>query len=156
MAQLRVGDRSKEISFNPSLRFGYYDQELKHFSEGERIADAVAARCDLSRQRVTAELVNAGFAYDRHAALVSVLSGGERARLTFLILKLSQPNLLILDEPTNHLDVEGIEQLEQALREGEGSVLFVSHDRRFIEHVATRVVELPIDATRADAKLKKR
>lgn len=145
VAQLRAGIRSHEISFNPATRFGYYDQDLKHFSDGERIADAIAARCEMSRQRLTAELVNAGFAYDRHASLVSSLSGGERARLTFLILKLSQPNLLLLDEPTNHLDVEGIEQLERALLEGEGSVIFVSHDRRFLERVATRVVELPFE-----------
>jgi ATP-binding cassette subfamily F protein uup len=54
-----------------------------------------------------------------------------------------QPHLLLLDEPTNHLDVEGIEQLEDTLIEGESTVLFVSHDRRFLERVATRVVELP-------------
>jgi ATPase subunit of ABC transporter with duplicated ATPase domains len=156
MAQLRAGTRSREIGFNPATRFGYYDQELKHFSDTERVAEAVADRCEMSRQRLTAELVNAGFAYERHASLVSSLSGGERARLTFLILTLSQPNLLVLDEPTNHLDVEGIEQLEHTLVEGEGSVLFVSHDRRFVERVATRVVELPLEVRGCGGRLKKK
>jgi ATPase subunit of ABC transporter with duplicated ATPase domains len=73
---------------------------------------------------------------------VATLSGGERSRLTFLILKLLQPHLLVLDEPTNHLDVEGIEQLEEALINGETTLLLVSHDRRFLERVATRVITL--------------
>lgn len=156
VTRMRGGMSSQEISFNPTTRLGYYEQDLKHFGAHERIAEAVAARCELPTQRLVTELITAGFAYDRHSSLVSSLSGGERARLTFLVLKLSQPNLLILDEPTNHLDVEGIEHVEQALREGEGSVLFVSHDRRFLERVATRVVELPLEDLNACGELDKR
>jgi ATPase subunit of ABC transporter with duplicated ATPase domains len=130
------------IFFHPSTTIGYYDQDLAHFKVGERLAEAVAARSSIPHQRVTAELVEAGFEYSRHNTLVATLSGGERARLTFLILKLSHPHLLILDEPTNHLDLEGIEQLEETLISGGGTVVFVSHDRRFLERVATRFVEL--------------
>jgi ATP-binding cassette subfamily F protein 3 len=138
------GIRSSEVSYNPAMQFGYYDQDLSHFGATERIAEAVSARCSLSQQRVVSELVTAGFPFERHKKLIATLSGGERARLTFLILKLMQPHLLILDEPTNHLDVEGIEQLEETLVTGESTVLLVSHDRRFLEHVATRIVELPM------------
>jgi ATPase subunit of ABC transporter with duplicated ATPase domains len=67
-----------------------------------------------------------------------VLSGGERARLRLLLLKLLAPSLLFLDEPTNHLDIGGIEALEHSLRAEGVSCIFVSHDRRFVEAVATR------------------
>jgi ATP-binding cassette subfamily F protein 3 len=130
------------VSFHPSTTIGYYDQDLAHFRVGERLTEAVAARSSIPHQRVTAELVEAGFEYSRHNTLVANLSGGERARLTFLILKLSHPHLLILDEPTNHLDLEGIEQLEETLMSSGGTVIFVSHDRCFLKRVATRVVEL--------------
>ena len=143
VSQWKLGTRSREISYNPAMQIGYYDQDLSHFGERERVADAVCARCSISQQRVVSELVTAGFPFERHTKLVSTLSGGERARLTFLILKLKQPHLLILDEPTNHLDVEGIAQLEDALIQGGSTVLLVSHDRRFLERVATRLVELP-------------
>ncbi len=140
--QWRLGVRSSAISCNPATRLGYYDQELSHFSPTERVAEAVLARCSLSQQRVISELITAGFPFQRHQQLVTHLSGGERARLMFLILKLLEPHLLILDEPTNHLDVEGIERLEETLIQSGSTVLFVSHDRRFVERVATRVVEM--------------
>lgn len=143
VAQWTHGTRSNEISYNPAMQVGYYDQELSHFGATERMAEAVMTRCSLPQQRLIRELITAEFPFDYHKKLVATLSGGERARLTFLILKLMQPHLLLLDEPTNHLDVEGIEQLEDTLIEGESTVLFVSHDRRFLERVAIRVVELP-------------
>ena len=110
--------------------------------------DAVLSRCSLHQQQVINELIAAGFEYQRHRVLVATLSGGERARLTFLILKLMRPHLLILDEPTNHLDIEGIEQLEESLIAGGSTVIVVSHDRLFLERVATRRVELPTMAER--------
>jgi ATPase subunit of ABC transporter with duplicated ATPase domains len=135
------GLSSESIRFNASGRLGYYDQDLKHFGATERVMEAVVSRCGVSVQRVTAELVGAGFEYARHSQLVSTLSGGERARLTMLLLKLQEPHMLILDEPTNHLDVEGIEQLESSLISGGQTVLFVSHDRWFLEAVATRIFD---------------
>jgi ATPase subunit of ABC transporter with duplicated ATPase domains len=66
------------------------------------------------------------------------LSGGERARLLFLLLKLERPNLLILDEPTNHLDIEGRDRLEEEILSKDLTALVVSHDRRLIEAVANR------------------
>jgi ATP-binding cassette subfamily F protein 3 len=73
---------------------------------------------------------------------VSVLSGGERARLTLSKLILSHMNLLVLDEPTNHLDIDSREALESALEEYDGTIFAVSHDRYFVEKLATRIIEL--------------
>ena len=73
---------------------------------------------------------------------VGALSGGEAARLLFAKMMLAQGNVLIFDEPTNHLDLEGVEALENALRQFEGTLLFVTHDRRFVSHVATRILAL--------------
>src|SRR5699024_8471326 len=73
---------------------------------------------------------------------VNVLSGGERVKVALSKVFLSEVNMLILDEPTNYLDVESLEALEALLSEYEGTIIFVSHDRKFIENVANRVVEI--------------
>jgi ATPase subunit of ABC transporter with duplicated ATPase domains len=148
VGQWLKGTGSSAIRLNPALKIGYYDQELAHFVRGERVIGAVLSRCSLQQQQAINELIAAGFEYQRHCVLVEALSGGERARLTFLILKLTKPQLLVLDEPTNHLDIEGIEQLEESLIAGGSTVIVVSHDRRFLDRIATRRVELPTMAER--------
>lgn len=79
---------------------------------------------------------------------VSVLSGGERAKLSFAILTLTKTNVLILDEPTNHLDLHAKEDLEQALLDYEGTLIFVSHDRYLLNRVPTKIVELHLDGVK--------
>lgn len=143
VAAWRRKESSPYLRINPSVTIGYYDQELRHFGDEERIFSAVKDRCVLPDSRLTSELVRAGFPYPRHNDRISILSGGERSRLTFLILHLSKPSLLILDEPTNHLDVHGIEELETQLLQGSGACLFVSHDRRFVDRVTTRTMRVP-------------
>ncbi len=88
------------------------------------------------------------FSKDEVHKSVGALSGGEGARLLFAKIMLEQGNVLIFDEPTNHLDVEGIEALENALRDYEGTLLFVSHDRRFVSNIATRILALTPDGIR--------
>jgi ABC-type multidrug transport system ATPase subunit len=79
---------------------------------------------------------------------IASLSGGEAARLLFAKLAVERPNVLVLDEPTNHLDLESIRALVGALKEFEGTVIFVSHDRHFVSEVATRIIELTPSETR--------
>src|SRR5690606_8360625 len=82
------------------------------------------------------------FPYEAQFKKVRDLSGGERARLALLLLSLGRYNLLVLDEPTNHLDLEMIEALEDALHAYEGTLLLVSHDRRFVSSLVDRVWEV--------------
>jgi len=82
------------------------------------------------------------FSGDAQMKLTKVLSGGEKARLLFAMLMAQQPNTIILDEPTNHLDLEAIEALNDELKDYEGSLVFVSHDRTFVSSLATRIIEI--------------
>ena len=74
--------------------------------------------------------------------IINDLSGGEKARLQLALLMLQRDNVLILDEPTNHLDIDSKEMLEQALKHFEGTIIFVSHDRYFINQLANKVFDL--------------
>lgn len=122
------------------VRLGYYDQELRSVDGDATLFE------ELLRRMGDAEAHNALgrflFPYEAQFKRVSDLSGGERARLALLELTLARCNLLVLDEPTNHLDVEMIEALEAALAAYEGTLLLVSHDRRFLAKLATRVWEV--------------
>lgn len=82
------------------------------------------------------------FTADDYKKKARVCSGGEKNRLLFGKLMMSEANVLILDEPTNHLDMESIEALNQALAKYDGTVIFVSHDREFVSSLATRVIEI--------------
>jgi ATPase subunit of ABC transporter with duplicated ATPase domains len=94
---------------------------------------------DLADQPARALLAGAGIAIDAQTAPAARLSGGQRARLAMLLLRLAQPNFYLLDEPTNHLDIEGQDMLEGELIEQGAACLLVSHDRAFVRAVATRV-----------------
>lgn len=85
------------------------------------------------------------FVQDDVKKIINDLSGGEKARLQLALLMLQRDNVLILDEPTNHLDIDSKEMLEQALQHFEGTILFVSHDRYFINQLANKVFDLTID-----------
>ena len=82
------------------------------------------------------------FSSDDFNKVVKVCSGGEKNRLLFGKLMMSEPNVLVLDEPTNHLDMEAIESLNLALDHYEGTLIFVSHDREFVSSLATQIVEI--------------
>lgn len=130
-----------EIRFSPQAELGYYDQELKEVESrggGLTMLDFLRATTTAQETGIRNGLINAGFAYLDHERPVSALSGGERARLMFLRLRLNRPNFLIMDEPTNHIDIDGREELEAQLAEADATLLMTSHDRRFIDNVATR------------------
>ena len=131
------------IRFGSRVMTGYYDQEQQLFSESntlfEEISDFYPDRTETEIRNVLASFLFTG---DDVFKLISSLSGGERARLSLAKLMLSGANFLLLDEPTNHLDIESREILEDALTAFTGTVLFVSHDRYFINRTATRILEL--------------
>jgi len=126
------------IRFNPQVSIGYYDQKQQEMDLELSLHYYTIRKTSLMSQQAHTALANAGFPYERHQDSLSLLSGGERARLQLLVINKMGTNFLILDEPTNHLDVEGIEKLEEELISFEGTVILVSHDRRFIETVANR------------------
>ncbi len=128
------------VKFNPQCQIGYYDQELELLDPSRSITETLVDRCGGSENALKSSLIKAGFPYLDLDKKVGVLSGGEKARLMFLIIKLNQPNFLILDEPTNHIDIQGKEELEQQILETNATVLITSHDRRFVDNIADRFV----------------
>ena len=130
-----------EIGYN--VEIGYYDQENQNLDASKTVIDELwDAYPTMKETEVRNTLALFRFIGEDVFKSVSVLSGGERARLTLAKLILSRMNLLILDEPTNHLDIGSREALEEALEKYEGTVITVSHDRYFIGKLATRIIEI--------------
>ena len=100
---------------------------------------AVKRASNLADQQTRSQLAGAGIAIDAQMAPLARLSGGQRARLAMLLLKLAAPNFYLLDEPTNHLDIDGQNMLENELIEHNAACLLVSHDRAFVRAIATRI-----------------
>jgi ATP-binding cassette subfamily F protein 3 len=126
-----------------NLEEGYYDQHLGEVGTGHSAVDEVrTVRGDFTVEAARQYLARFRFWGDDPLRGVGGFSGGERARLALAKLLLLPKNLLFLDEPTNHLDIPASEILEEALQGFDGTVLFVSHDRRFLENVATRIVSV--------------
>ncbi|WP_237155040.1 ABC-F family ATP-binding cassette domain-containing protein [Oryzibacter oryziterrae] len=126
------------IKATPSLVLGHADQALANLRDADTPMEAVTRRFDGGDQRARALLAGAGIAVDMQGKPIGRLSGGQKARLGMLILRLANPNFYLLDEPTNHLDIEGQEALEGELLAHQVSCLFVSHDRSFVRAVANR------------------
>ena len=130
-----------EMGYN--VRLGYYDQENQNLSPQNTVLEELwSAYPHLTELEIRNTLAQFRFIGDNVFSRVCELSGGERARLTLSKLILMQTNLLVLDEPTNHLDIASREALEEALEEYGGTVVIVSHDRYFIEKLATRIIDI--------------
>ncbi len=126
-----------------NLQEGYFDQHLGEVNPANTAVEEVrTVRGDFTVEKAREYLARFRFWGDDPLRVVSGYSGGERSRLALAKLLLEPRNLLYLDEPTNHLDIPAAEILEAALMSFEGTVVFVSHDRRFLENVATRVVSV--------------
>jgi len=134
-----LADVDPDIRGAASLRLGYSDQALSQLDSCPTPWEAVKRSSDLADQQTRALLAGAGIAIDAQTAPMAHLSGGQRARLAMLLLRLAEPNFYLLDEPTNHLDIEGQDMLEGELVEHGAACLLVSHDRAFIRAVATRI-----------------
>lgn len=131
------------ITLGYNIKIGYYDQENRGLHDTNTVFGELRAeypdKTDLELRSTLALFL---FDADDIQRGVSTLSGGERARLTLAKLILKKVNLLIMDEPTNHLDIGSCEALENALLAFEGTIVAVSHDRYFINRIATRIIEL--------------
>ena len=130
---------SGKLRFGPTVKIGYLPQII-HFSHPERnLVDTMIYDQDCSTQTARNRLAAFNFRGEDVFKPVSALSGGEQSRLRLCMLMDEKINLLILDEPTNHLDVASREWIEEAVESYEGNLLFVSHDRYFINRFATRI-----------------
>lgn len=131
------------IILGSRVKIGYYDQEHHVLTMSNTIFDEISdAYPDLSNTRIRNVLAAFLFTGEDVFKKIQDLSGGERGRVSLAKLMLSSANFLILDEPTNHLDITSKEILENAIRNYTGTVLYVSHDRYFINQTATRIIEL--------------
>ncbi|MFR7569459.1 MAG: ribosomal protection-like ABC-F family protein [Lachnospira sp.] len=134
---------SGEIKLGSKVTIGYYDQEHHVLDPDKTLFDELQdAYPDLNNTQIRNTLAAFLFTNDDVFKYIRDLSGGERGRVSLAKLMLSNANFLILDEPTNHLDMVSKEILENALNSYTGTVLYVSHDRYFINTTATRIIEL--------------
>ena len=131
------------ITLGYNIKIGYYDQENRGLTDTNTVfgelREEYPDKTDLELRSTLALFL---FDADDIQRSVSTLSGGERARLTLAKLILKKVNLLVMDEPTNHLDIGSCEALENALLAFDGTIVAVSHDRYFINRIATRIIEL--------------
>lgn len=131
------------IRLGTNVHIGYYDQEHHNLSDNNTLFEEIAdAYPDMTNTKIRNTLAAFMFTGDDVFKRVSDLSGGEKGRLSLAKLMLSEANLIILDEPTNHLDMTSKEILENAINNYTGTVLYVSHDRYFINQTAGRILEL--------------
>src|SRR5699024_10496941 len=136
------------IQLGANVQIGYYDQEQTQLNEKNTVLNELWDDYPVMNEKdIRTILGNFLFTGDEVLRPVSALSGGEKARLALAKLMMEKANLLLLDEPTNHLDLDSKEVLEAALIDYPGSLLFVSHDRYFINKLATHVLEMQVNQT---------
>lgn len=133
---------SGSVNYGSNVKIGYYDQENQDLNPNNTVLDEIwNSYPNLTQTEIRNTLALFLFKGEDVLKEVSKLSGGEKARLTLAKLMLSKMNLLILDEPTNHLDINSREILENAISSFDGTVIAISHDRYFVNKLATRIAE---------------
>lgn len=139
----KMDDYSGKFQFGHNTKKAFYDQEHSDLSLNNTIIDELLSASDnLSQTDIRNALAMFLFRGDDVFKEIDKLSGGEKGRISLLKIMMSGANILILDEPTNHLDINSREVLESSLSDYEGTLIIVSHDRYFIDKLATRIVEL--------------
>jgi ATPase subunit of ABC transporter with duplicated ATPase domains len=133
---------SGTAKFNPSAQLGYIPQEIRFLNDKDSVLEAFRRECVCGEGEARQILAKYYFCGAAVMKRVSSLSGGEKVLLKLAVLLQNRVNFLILDEPTNHIDIETREMLEDALLEFSGTLLFISHDRYFIDKLATKIVVL--------------
>ena len=135
-------DDSKVVKLGNRVQYAYFDQHQMALDESKTVLEQTLASCDLKVSEAKTLLARYLFREDDLERPISLLSGGEKVRLSFIILLFDEPNFLILDEPTNHLDMESKEIIVHFLQEFKGSILVVSHDRELLNNVTERTLEM--------------
>lgn len=131
------------VSIGTNVDIGYYAQNVNTLNENISVLETLWAAHDTTDEwKIRSILGSFLFTGETVEKKVSMLSGGEKARLALALLATEHDNTLLLDEPTNHLDIDSKEVLEEALIEFDGTLLFVSHDRYFINRIATQILEI--------------
>lgn len=139
----KLEPKGGSIKYGASLDIGYYDQELQSLDPTKTVLDTIWDRHKTMPEKdVRSILASFLFTAEDIDKTVGQLSGGQKARLTLTVLSLEKDNFLLMDEPTNHLDIEAKEVLEQALDNYDGTLLFVSHDRYFINELANKIISV--------------
>jgi ATP-binding cassette subfamily F protein 3 len=131
-----------ERKAGPSIRFGVLEQDRRPDDPRATPLQLVRRAAPISEGEAVSRLMKFLFNYEQVRRPLDSLSGGEWTRLQLLLLMLQGANCLLLDEPTNHLDIESVEMLESALESFEGTAIFVSHDRYFLDRIADRILEV--------------
>jgi len=130
------------ITLSPSVNIGYFAQNLTILDKEKSILENVKETSKQNETLIRTVLARMRFFDDDVYKPVNVLSGGERVKVALSKVFLSHVNMLVLDEPTNYLDIESLEALEMLLKEYEGTVIFITHDRQFIREIATRIIKI--------------
>lgn len=139
----RLLQKSGKIKLGSKVMTGYYDQEHTSLSYNKTIFQEISDTYpQMNNTQIRSACASFQFKGEDVFKTIDVLSGGERGRVVLMKLLLSRCNFLVLDEPTNHLDIESKEVLEDALLSFEGTILFISHDRYFINKLSTKIVEM--------------
>ena len=135
-------NREPGFEVGAGVKFGYFGQNLEILDVDRSVLDNVRASSPHDEALIRTVLARLMFRREEVHKPVRVLSGGERVKVAFAKVFLSEMNVLLMDEPTNFLDIDAIEALEGLLETYEGTVLFASHDRRLIERIATKILEI--------------
>ncbi len=130
------------VSQRKNIKIGYFDQELEDVNKEKTIIDFMMDKTGKNENQLISMLKKYGFHQDVFNKKIKYLSGGERGRLNILRISIEKNNVLILDEPTNNLDIHLVDSLEKALQKFQGTIVFVSHDRYFVDKIATRIMEI--------------
>ncbi len=138
MIQAALAGAEDGIKCAASIVPGFSDQHLSQLDDAETPLAIVVAQFSIGDQRARSVLAGVGINYQMQDTKIGALSGGQKARLAMLMLRLKAPNFYLLDEPTNHLDIDGQEALEAELTEHDATCLLVSHDRSFLRNLGTR------------------
>jgi ATP-binding cassette subfamily F protein 3 len=131
-----------EMWVGPSIEVGFLPQEHAPAPARQTPVDALRAQKPCTEEEAVSALLRFLFTYEQCRQRINDLSGGERTRLELLLLMRAGANCLVLDEPTNHLDIDSVEMLEAAIEGFDGTVVFVSHDRYFLDRISDRIVEV--------------